>query len=606
MVNNGLKICWLKVFFLITTFSLVLADTCPNLSGWDIRASTFCEDDPSKYHCLENQAGQIQEACITPKYIKEGHYPVLSIREDALLERPCPNTHYQPYGQPSNQYKKVPCTYTKGACAGDGEETCDDGDTVSDRMCRCDFTRGYASSEYLLSNPRSKSCYKPKIEVQGCVMLPCENGTELNKAYQCVPICPSGYFRPKFEFDCVPRHITSSQSTSTEPLTSKAVDDQSRQKEAPEMTVYCAWKGRIARIINTCRGHKDDSDDESSDLSETGEGMKLRKHVDDGYPYKEGDVIHKNNLKDRIGCITVELPTGGKEFGTGFRVGERHVLTAYHVVQGVFENLWKTVIRRLKQRRDYVKGISEFGSKSIPDDGKWSLTDLLINLDPPTRETFKSIGKGMISDTCKMSFGYVDDKINGTHFTFSYDAPFISKEHDIAILELLPVSDSVMPDALSLADLYTPTNHLYVLGHPAGRELIIDPSCRILNDEHQLNSAIKKGIKLFTSLGENKSKVEHEYCECKISQNHIFFHCSKNTAHGASGSPLVRIVHDKAEVIGILLKGYPKLYYNKYRQNTKVNKKPSVLIESGVSMEKVKDLLVREHKLVELADIIFK
>lgn len=82
--------------------------------------------------------------------------------------------------------------------------------------------------------------------------------------------------------------------------------------------------------------------------------MKLRKHVDDGYPYKEGDVIHKNNLKDRIGCITVELPTGEKEFGTGFRVGERHVLTAYHVVQGVFGNACCVLHNYILDRLDKV------------------------------------------------------------------------------------------------------------------------------------------------------------------------------------------------------------------------------------------------------------
>jgi hypothetical protein len=73
-------------------------------------------------------------------------------------------------------------------------------------------------------------------------------------------------------------------------------------------------------------------------IEEKGWGVLFRKKVDGAYPYREGEAIHEHKLKERIGCITVNLPTGGQDFGTGFRVGERHVLTAYHVVQGVYGN----------------------------------------------------------------------------------------------------------------------------------------------------------------------------------------------------------------------------------------------------------------------------
>ena len=33
---------------------------------------TFCGDDPSKYHCLEDQAGELTEICIRPTYIERG------------------------------------------------------------------------------------------------------------------------------------------------------------------------------------------------------------------------------------------------------------------------------------------------------------------------------------------------------------------------------------------------------------------------------------------------------------------------------------------------------------------------------------------------------
>ncbi|XP_078339475.1 uncharacterized protein LOC111110148 isoform X4 [Crassostrea virginica] len=187
---------------------------CPALSVWEARSMTFCSDDPSMYHCLDDQAGELMEICIRPAYIERGHYPVVSIDRKVLKPVKCPPTHFQPNGQMSNEYKKIKCSYMKSVCNDDGEEDCDDGTDVKDRTCRCDYTLGYRASVYFLDNPSNKACFQPSAVDDGCIMLNCSEGKELNPAYQCVEKCRPGFHRRKYEFDC--KEDSSIQSTKSE------------------------------------------------------------------------------------------------------------------------------------------------------------------------------------------------------------------------------------------------------------------------------------------------------------------------------------------------------------------------------------------------------
>jgi hypothetical protein len=213
-----------------------------------------------------------------------------------------------------------------------------------------------------------------------------------------------------------------------------------------------------------------------------------------------------------------------------------------------------------------------------------------------------NIGRQMMQK-CKIKFEYVDET-KGSVFQFSYDAPFISVKHDIAILELTSdESDRPLPPPLTLASISLP-GELHILGHPGGAPLKFDPACDIIREESVLLNIKREAMDLFTGLGEKSSRVENEYSECKLSEDHILFHCSTSTAHGASGSPLIQIMDETPTVIGILLKGYPKMYYNKYRNNKTVNERPELLIESGISMKMLKDLLIG-HNSKELAKDLF-
>lgn len=108
-----------------------------------------------------------------------GYYPVLSKENSSILSIECPRTHYQPFGQMSNEFRTGTCLYEKSLCNDLGEETCEEGGSLEDRSCRCKYTDGYRSIESLLTLT-NKSCYRPKYETNGCAYFTCPEDEELN------------------------------------------------------------------------------------------------------------------------------------------------------------------------------------------------------------------------------------------------------------------------------------------------------------------------------------------------------------------------------------------------------------------------------------------
>lgn len=62
-------------------------------------------------------------------------------------------------------------------------------------------------------------------------------------------------------------------------------------------------------------------------------GEEHRKVIDSSYPYRDDKVIVTHELDKRIGCI--EYTTNKRTNGTGFRVGSKYVMTAFHVMQDI-------------------------------------------------------------------------------------------------------------------------------------------------------------------------------------------------------------------------------------------------------------------------------
>ncbi|XP_061179196.1 uncharacterized protein LOC133187812 [Saccostrea echinata] len=225
------------LFSLLKAVAVTGTVMCPYLSLWEARSKMFCKEKPTWYHCLENQAGDLREACLEPVPIGKGYYPVLSLDLDFIKPVKCPPTHYQSKGQMSNYYKSITCMYPKSLCDDDGEEKCDDGSNIKDRMCRCDYTKGYRSNVYLFSNPLNASCYQSKSEEVGCVMFACPEGQELNPAYYCVKKCSYGYYRKKHGFNCVKNFsIPSStvQYTTKSSVTAKDLTQKPKINDIPD------------------------------------------------------------------------------------------------------------------------------------------------------------------------------------------------------------------------------------------------------------------------------------------------------------------------------------------------------------------------------------
>ncbi|XP_048732973.2 uncharacterized protein LOC125649466 isoform X2 [Ostrea edulis] len=320
-------------------------------------------------------------------------------------------------------------------------------------------------------------------------------------------------------------------------------------------------------------------------------GEEHRKVIDSSYPYRDDKVIVTHELDKRIGCI--EYTTNKRTNGTGFRVGSKYVMTAFHVMQDILVPFWKEVYKRL----DNTEKRGMDWALDVPMPGRWNLSKLLSSLDPSKQATLEKIGEEMIKDTCHIKFGFVGGD-SETVLRFSCDVAFASPEHDVVILELAD-QPKTLPRPLIMKDTNIPNAKLHIIGHPKGIELQHDPGCKTIENQAELTELVNKGISFFTSQGYNSDQVMADYAPCVLSPDHILFHCSESTAHGASGSPLI-VIKDIPKVTGMLLRGHPHLYYN----YSKGEDRPDLLVESGISMEKIKSLLV-EHSLHHLVDDLF-
>ncbi|XP_061191648.1 uncharacterized protein LOC133199838 [Saccostrea echinata] len=271
---------------------------------------------------------------------------------------------------------------------------------------------------------------------------------------------------------------------------------------------------------------------------------------------QDGKVIVDHQLDKRIGCI--EITAKNRSNATGFRVGSKYVMTAFHVMEDLLVPFWKQVYNRLnnEERRPL-----RWTAENLPVDGSWNLSNLISSLDPRK-------------------------------------LPFASQHHDIVILELS--QENNLPPPLILKDTNIPGVKFHLVGNSEGIKLQHVPGCQIIEDQAELTDIVNRGIDFFTGLGYEREQVELDYATCVLSPDHILFHSPMNIVHGASSSPLI-VIKEKPQVIGMLLRGYPKLYFNDSRC---IGAHPELLIESGISMEKVHSLL-KEHSLIQLAEDLF-
>ncbi|XP_063427089.1 uncharacterized protein LOC134710635 [Mytilus trossulus] len=209
------------------TTPLPLASCPKNTHIWRLKAKNLCKHEVDLYHCLVTQTDTLVECCMTPKTIGAGQYPQYNTIKNEIQAIDCEIDYYMPSAWPSNKFlRNGPrhCQYEKSKCNMMGMKICSDGNTTSDRTCKCDYMNKYVP-DIKITEPcfdeRDIRCL-PTMECPGL-------NEEINMKYNCVKVCEPGFYRPEGTMDCevVPESTSQSTSTKNDVTTKDIKDDMS-------------------------------------------------------------------------------------------------------------------------------------------------------------------------------------------------------------------------------------------------------------------------------------------------------------------------------------------------------------------------------------------
>ncbi|XP_062581303.1 uncharacterized protein LOC134243104 [Saccostrea cucullata] len=248
------------------------------------------------------------------------------------------------------------------------------------------------------------------------------------------------------------------------------------------------------------------------------------------------------------------------------------------------EKLWREVHRLLtEEERNKI----EWTKDKLPVTGSWNISNLISSLDFKRKAKVKGLAEDL-TERYEIKFEYLKEGAVGRIVKFKPDIAFVSPENDVIVLELAELESE--PRFFNLVEYNIFEEKIHVFGHPDGIPLQHDPGCTIINNETKLTELKKEGIAFFKKEWPDKEReIIDDYAPCVISEDKILFHSSSSTAHGASGAPLTIVDKGTLKVYGMLLNGYPKQFYN--YSTKKDMKRPDLLVESGISMKKVRSLL---------------
>ncbi|XP_062579488.1 uncharacterized protein LOC134241466 [Saccostrea cucullata] len=194
----------------------------------------------------------------------------------------------------------------------------------------------------------------------------------------------------------------------------------------------------------------------------------------------------------------------------------------------------------------------------------------------------------LVTGLYEIKFEFLKEVDVGRIVKFKPDIAFASPEYDVLVLELEDHKFELK--CLGLVEDNACNEKLHVFGHPSGKPLQHDPACTILKEDTDLSELKKEGIAFFKKECKSleEKDIEESYSPCVISKDKILFHSSCSTAHGASGAPLIIVCNGSPKVYGMLLCGHPGVFYNYFNGRLK---RLDLLVESGISMKKVRSLL---------------
>ncbi|XP_052106153.1 uncharacterized protein LOC127738807 isoform X2 [Mytilus californianus] len=200
--------------------------SCPkNTHEWRQRAKNHCNNEAYLYHCLVTQKDELVECCMTLEIVDAGQFPQYNTLNNKIQKIDCDIDYYMPSKWPSNEilnHGPRHCKYEKSKCNLMGMKICSDGNTKTDRTCKCDYMNKYVP-EMNISTPcfdQSKSGCIPTKDCPG-------KNEEINMEYKCIQVCDPGFYRPEGRMNCtvVLESTTQNTATNTDDTTKDTKDD---------------------------------------------------------------------------------------------------------------------------------------------------------------------------------------------------------------------------------------------------------------------------------------------------------------------------------------------------------------------------------------------
>ncbi|XP_076070598.1 uncharacterized protein LOC143042222 [Mytilus galloprovincialis] len=166
------------ILFLYKTSEAIYSFRCPVQAHWKHRSEATC-DSWDKYFCVYDQnKNNFSEFCRdNPDFEAPGLKLTISGSIQGVV---CDNDFYQPNKFWSSGNSR--CAFKKSICSDEGQLLFNNGTTEDDRLCRCDYTKGYD----FIVRPQHECYCIPSEEDCSCYNKKCSVNDILSPDYECI------------------------------------------------------------------------------------------------------------------------------------------------------------------------------------------------------------------------------------------------------------------------------------------------------------------------------------------------------------------------------------------------------------------------------------
>ncbi|XP_021359513.1 uncharacterized protein LOC110454370 isoform X2 [Mizuhopecten yessoensis] len=172
------------------------------------------------------------------------------------------------------------------------------------------------------------------------------------------------------------------------------------------------------------------------------------------------------------------------------------------------------------------------------------------------------------------------------YFYFTPDIQYYNHELDVAVLKLLQDSTN-LPECFEHFSPFQRGMKAHMIGHPQGGILEVEANI----EGFQISDELYKDAVAWSTA----KYRENGYRGIQDSRK-ILFHC--RFAHGTSGSPgcYTDPTKENAEVVWMLLEGYPGFYYKHLTPAEQIEVPKAYLIQQGITMEAIWRHMSKENR----------